>query len=228
MEIDVIILSYAKNDSIVEMNNNCINSINNSSNENTFKIILVETNKEKTFTYPQGNVTVIQPDEEFNYNRFLNIGLQYCKNEWVLISNNDTIYHKNFVEEMLKANEFDKELVSMSPMDDKWHVHRNNFNTSFDIHYGHRTSYEIAGWSILVKKEVLDKINGFDEQFKFWYQDNDYALTLLHNKIKHALITKSKVSHLLSQSHDFIEQSKKFEMTDGLMRNFANKWNNKK
>jgi len=226
MEIDVIILSYAKNDSIIEMNNNCINSINNSSNENTFKIILVETNKEKTFTYPQGNVTVIQPNEEFNYNRFLNIGLQFCKNEWVLISNNDTIYHKGFIEEMLKSYEQDNELLSMSPMDDSWHRHQ-IFNKDIPVHYGHRTSYEIAGWSILVKKEVLNKINGFDEQFTFWYQDNDYALTLQHNKIKHGLVTKSKVTHLLSQSHNFIEQSKKFEMTDGLIRNLANKWNKK-
>jgi GT2 family glycosyltransferase len=224
MEIDVIILSYAKEDSIVNMNNQCIDSINDSTTEHKFNIILVETESTKTYKYYQDNVTVIQPNEEFNYNRFLNIALQHCKNEWVLISNNDTIYYKNFVDEMLRANEFDKELLSMSPMDDEWYIHKKNFDKTIDIHYGYRTSYEITGWSILVKKEVLDRINGFDEQFKFWYQDNDYALTLLHNKIKHALITRSKVSHLLSKSHDFIERSKRFEMTDGMMRNFTNKW----
>jgi GT2 family glycosyltransferase len=75
-------------------------------------------------------------------------------------------------------------------------------------------------------KSVLNKIGDFDEEFKFWYQDDDYAKTLLKNKIKHALITKSKVTHLLSKSHDFIEDSKKFEMTNGLGVKFNKKWFN--
>lgn len=225
MIVDVIILSYAKEDSVIFMNNECIDSINNSTTEHKFNIILIETESTKTYEYRQDNVTVIQPNEEFNYNKFLNIGLKYCNNDWVLISNNDTIYHRWFLEKLLEANEQDNELLSMSPMDDSWHRHA-IFNKDFDIHYGHRTSYEIAGWSILINKSVLNRIGDFDEEFKFWYQDNDYANTLLSNNIKHALITKSKVTHLLSKSHKFIERSKKFEMTDGLGVKFNKKWNN--
>lgn len=224
MEIDVIILSYVKNDSVLKMNNECIDSINNSTKNHTFKIYLIETNKDRKFEYSQDNVVVIQPDEEFNYNRFLNIGLEYCKNEWVLISNNDTIYHENFIDKMIEANEFDKDLLSMSPMDDKWHTHE-KLDKNIKIYYGFRTSYEVTGWSILVKRSVIDQIGGFDEKFKFWYQDNDYAMTLIKHKIKHALITDSKVTHLLSRSHDFIEKSKKHEMTDGLIHEMMNKWN---
>lgn len=224
MEIDVIILSYVKNDSVLKMNNECIDSINNSTKNHTFKIYLIETNKDRKFEYSQDNVVVIQPDEEFNYNRFLNIGLEYCKNEWVLISNNDTIYHENFIDKMIEANEFDKDLLSMSPIDDSWFRH-NEFNRNIKIYYGFRTSYEIAGWSILVKRSVIDQIGGFDEKFKFWYQDNDYAMTLIQHKIKHALITDSKVTHLLSKSHHFIESTKKHEMTDGLIHEMIKKWN---
>jgi hypothetical protein len=43
MEVDVIILSYAKNNSIVEMNDNCINSLNGSTDEHTFNILLIDT-----------------------------------------------------------------------------------------------------------------------------------------------------------------------------------------
>lgn len=225
MIVDVIILSYAKEDSVIFMNNECIDSINNSTTEHKFNIILIETESTKTYEYRQDNVTVIQPNEEFNYNKFLNIGLKYCNNDWVLISNNDTIYHRWFLEKLLEANEQDNELLSMSPMDDSWHRHA-IFNKDFDIHYGHRTSYEIAGWSILINKSVLNRIGDFDEEFKFWYQDNDYANTLLSNNIKHALITKSKVTHLLSKSHKFIDRGKKFEMTDGLGVKFNKKWNN--
>jgi GT2 family glycosyltransferase len=227
MTVDVIILSYAKNDSIIEMNNNCINSINNSSKFHSFNIYLIETKSDQQFNYQQDNVTVIQPNEEFNYNRFLNIGLEYCNNEWVLISNNDTIYHPNFLEEMLIANKFDESLLSMSPMDDDWHVHK-TMNKIYTIHYGYRTSYELTGWSIFVKRDVLKQIGGFDEQFKFWYQDNDYAETLNKFNIKHGLVTKSKVTHLLSKSHDLIENNKVQHMTNGMGYVYSNKWKSKK
>jgi len=223
MIIDVIILSYAKNDDIIKMNNDCINSLNDSTNEHTFNILLIETELEKKYEYDQPNVKVIQPGIEFNYNKFLNIGLKECKNDWLLISNNDTIYHKNFLEEMFKANVEDNEILSMSPMDDEWHIHMLLDKTK-KIHYGYRTSYEVAGWSILLNKSVIEKIGEFDEQFTFWYQDTDYANSLQINGIKHALITDSKVTHLLSRSHKLIESEKIFEMTDGLGIKFKNKW----
>lgn len=223
MTIDVIILSYAKNDSIIEMNNNCINSLNSSSDLHKFNILLIETESTKEYKYPQENVKVIQPGVEFNYNKFLNIGFKLCNNDWVLISNNDTIYHKNFLENMFDANQIDDKILSMSPMDDSWHRHK-LFDKSNKIYYGYRTSYEVAGWSILVHKSVIERIGGFDEQFTFWYQDNDYANSLIQNEIKHALITNSKVTHLLSRSHGLIEQEKKYEMTDGLGIKFINKW----
>lgn len=224
MIVDVIILSYAKNDTIIKMNNDCINSLNSSTEKHKFNIFLIETEPTKEYKYVQENVKVIQPRIEFNYNKFLNIGFKECSNDWVLISNNDTIYHKNFLEELLNANENDNEILSMSPMDDTWHRHA-IFNKNIKIHYGYRTSYEVAGWSILVNKSVIDKIGGFDEQFTFWYQDNDYANSLQVNGIKHALITDSKVTHLLSRSHGLIEEEKKYSMTDGLGVTFFNKWN---
>lgn len=223
MIVDVIILSYVKDGSILKMNNDCINSLNSSSEDIKFNILLIETDWINEYKYTQPNVKVIQPKEEFNYNKFLNIGLKECKNDWVLISNNDTIYHKNFLEEMMVAHNHDNQILSMSPMDDDWHRHQ-TFDKKSDIYYGYRTSYEVAGWSILVHKSAIQTIGGFDEQFTFWYQDNDYAHSLMKNNIKHALITKSKVTHLLSKSHGFLEGRKKYEMTDGLGHVFMNKW----
>lgn len=223
MVVDVIILSYVKDDSILKMNNDCIDSLNSSSENIKFNILLIETDWINEYKYDQPNVKVIQPKEEFNYNKFLNIGLKECKNDWVLISNNDTIYHKNFLEEMMVVHNHDNQILSMSPMDDDWHRHQ-TFDKKSDIYYGYRTSYEVAGWSILVHKSAIQTIGGFDEQFTFWYQDNDYAHSLMKNNIKHALITKSKVTHLLSKSHGFLEGRKKYEMTDGLGHVFMNKW----
>ena len=85
MTIDVIILSYAKNDEIVQMNIDCINSLLDSTNTYSFNFIIVETEKDKLFNYPVENIKIIQPNESFNYNKFLNFGLDFCENSWVLI-----------------------------------------------------------------------------------------------------------------------------------------------
>lgn len=223
MEIDVIILSFTQNEKIFNMTNDCINSINESSEEHSFNIILVETDKSGTFKYEQENVTTIIPNEEFNYNKFLNIGLKECKNEWILISNNDTVYHDKWFEKMLDAHNIDNEILSLSPFDNTWHIH-SRFDKNIPIHYGHRVSYELTGWSILMNKKVLDIIGEFDEEFKFWYQDNDYSQNLLKHGIKHALITNSWVTHLLSRSHELIEDNEKHNMTNGLNSVFIKKW----
>lgn len=224
MNIDVIILSYAKDESYENMNRDCMKSICDSTDSHEFHFYLVETNSEKEFSYPDiKNCSIIQPNEEFNYNRFLNIALKHCKNEWVLITNNDTIYHTHFIEHMLNAHNYDPQILSMSAMDDEWHCHK-TFPKEIQIWYGYRTSYEVAGWSIFVKREVLDQINGFDENFKFICQDNDYALTIQTHGIKHALITNAKVTHLLSKSWQLITDEKLPSMNDEMHVQLRNKW----
>jgi len=223
MIIDVIILSYAKNDEIHQMNLNCLESITKSTNKYKFNFIIVETENNKKYEYPYNNLQIIYPDESFNYNRFLNFGLEQCKNDWMLITNNDTIYHKNFLETMFEFNKLDNEILSMSPMDDDWHCHK-IFDIDIPIHYGYGVPFHITGWSILLHKSVIEKIGIFDENFDFWYQDNDYAANLITNNIKHALITDSKITHLTSKSHDLIDNEKKYNMTEGSVIKFENKW----
>lgn len=224
MEIDVILLSYTKNDNIFSMTKRCIESIINSEKKYKFNIILVETEKSGKYTYNFEEVKTIVPNEEFNYNKFLNIGLEYCKNEWILISNNDTEYVGGWLTEMLKQYSKDNELISMSPYCPIWHVHKNNFKEKKEIFYGYRTSYELTGWSILINKKVIDIIGNFDEQFSFWYQDNDYSMNLKKYNVKHALIKKATVLHYLSKSHVLVDPQKQNQMTHGLNKNFNEKW----
>lgn len=224
MKIDVILLSYTKNDNIFNMTKRCIESIINSEKEYKFNIILVETEKSGKYTYDFKEVKTIVPNEEFNYNKFLNIGLKYCKNEWILISNNDTEYVGGWLTEMLKQHSKDNELISMSPYCPIWHVHKNNFKEKKEIFYGYRTSYELTGWSILINKKVIDIIGNFDEQFSFWYQDNDYSMNLQKYNVKHALIKKATVLHHLSKSHALVDPQKQNQMTHGLNKNFNEKW----
>jgi len=223
MKIDVVILSYAKNESIIDMNNNCINSINNSSEEHTFNIFLIETESSKEFVYSQKNVTVIQPNVEFAYNKFLNIGLNQCTTDWMLISNNDVVYEKYFIDNMLKAHQSNPQILSMSPIDDTWDYQK-HFNRTVPIHYGYKVQHHLVGWSIFIHKKVLETIGMFDENYTFWYQDNDYSNMLNKYKITHALITNSKVKHLLSVSNHMLKNWN--EMVRDSEIYFIKKWKN--
>jgi GT2 family glycosyltransferase len=223
MEVDVIILSYTKNDEYYDMTKKCIESILNSEEEHTFNIIVMESDKTGNYIYDYGEVKTIVPNEEFNYNRFLNIGLEHCNNEWILISNNDTEYHSKWFSQMYKEWEKDNELLSMSPFCPIWEKHK-GFTGGESVFPGYRVTYEITGWSILMNKKVVEVMGKFDEDFVFSYQDDDYSMTLQKHNIKHALIRNSVVIHRVSKSHDLVDHVKKFSMTHGQANTFFNKW----
>ena len=213
VNIDVIILSNTVSLKHANVLRDTVNSVrDNPKNKFKFNIIVVESNKQlnsnielKKIT-DSLDVTFIIPKQKFHYNLFLNIGLRNCKGDFVLISNNDVIYSKNWFEEMYKHFEQDKELMSACPIDRQWHRHSQQiFPGDKEIYYGYRTSYELTGWCFVLRKEVFDIIGCFDEKFKFYYQDNDVSCLLNLFDIKHGLVTTSHAHHLLSQSHDIVE-----------------------
>lgn len=89
---------------------------------------------------------------------------------------------------------------------------------------GYTVSCHVCGWFILTNKDVINEIGGFfDENFKFWYQDDDYSKTLQSKSIPHFLVKNSIIYHKLSKSHNLL-RDKHFEYTDGMLTTFTKKW----
>lgn len=226
MIIDVIILTNTKDKSFLDMTNQCIDTLVSSSSH-TFNIFVFESNKNaKTegLIYKQEQVKTIVPDEPFNFNRFYNIGLGMCKNEYVLLLNNDLIFEKNSVDNMLRAFEIDSELYSVSPWEPN--CHKGKHKKPEAIIYGYKIKWHVCGWAIMAKRSLYDIIGMYDENFKFWYQDNDYAENLKLHKIKHALVRDAVVVHLEEQSHKTIKRGESDEFKGKLKEVFENKWKN--
>lgn len=224
MEIDAIILSKTSDMSHYGLTCRTINSLKSSSDWNG-NIIVVESEKElgfkqNGFSYP--NCNVLFPEEEFNYNRFLNLGIKESESEWIMICNNDLFFTKDWFTNIRKTIENNPTIQSFSPKAPTWHLH-NSFNDS-DLIPGYIVSAHVCGWCILVHRDVISKCNLFDETFKFWYQDNDYAMSLKSKGVIHALDCSSKVYHMVSGSHDILNKSQ--EMTHGQQQNYINKWKN--
>jgi GT2 family glycosyltransferase len=195
MSLSVIILSKTITDKIFNTTMNCIKSLQESENFNNgnLEILLIESNANysEKFSYPK-EVKVIVPKEGFGFHKFLNIGIKVAKNEFVALCNNDLIFHENWFTEILKVAKQREDILSFSPIDPRKEINR--FKDSYVE--GYKVTQHIKGWCLVCKKELFDISGLLDEKFKFYYSDNDYALSLIYNNIKHVVVSNSHVSHL--------------------------------
>ena len=195
--VDVIILSYCINKKIYEMNVNCLNSLLNSESDYNFNVLLIESNKkvlQSDWIYSQfPQVNLIIPQEPFNYNKFLNIGLTHSRNEFIAFCNNDLLFENGWFNSIHKAMEKTNGL-SFCPIN----PYSNDAIKYKDggIKKGYRVRNEFVGWCYVVKKELFNRIPLHDERFDFYFQDNDFAMTLRKYDIPHYLVPESHVVHL--------------------------------
>ena len=206
MNIDCVMLSYTKDSAYRDMTQRCIDSLLNSTSR-TVDIYLVETSSDSV-EY-SGCKLIIQPNVKFGYNKFLNIGFSHTKNPYILISNNDVIYHEQCLDILVDTLQ-QSSLTSVSPRCPEFSVHKAYTDATFSL--GFQTSFQLCGWSLLLKKEMLDKIYPLDEAFEFEYQDNDMALHMQALGGHHALVGRAKATHLLNQSHRLLPSEEISEM----------------
>ena len=197
MKLSVIILAISTTKELFQMTSNCINSLIASEENIHMEVLVIESNKEyfeSNFKYPDF-VKVIIPQEQFNFHRFLNIGIQHATGDFIALCNNDLIFHQNWLSEILKIANLHPKILSFSP--------NGNINTKsqqIEFQIGYKVMQQIKGWCIVVRPNIFKKIGILDETFSFYYADNDYGMTLKYYNIKHALVFNSYVEHLEKKS----------------------------
>ena len=78
-KLSVIILSYAIDEDIYEMNCNALKSLFESESwTNDLQVLLIESKKDCAYTYPFPNVQALIPNEEFGFHKFFNIGINHA------------------------------------------------------------------------------------------------------------------------------------------------------
>ena len=200
IEIDVIIPSKT-NDETAPMLFYCMNTLRLAEDDIHFNIIVIESDRDM----PLGQNATIKFDlPKFNYNHALNQGIAIAKNEWVILANNDLLFTKNFMTEIINVNELHPEIKSFSPWNAMYSWHQRIFPTAEAIMEGYRIGHEMAGWCIVAKRSIFDTI-ALNESVEFWFSDNVYADKLQRYNIRHALVRDSIVNHLVSQTHSVTE-----------------------
>ena len=212
-EVDVVMLAWSKNPEIQKMTQEAIDSLHASSSRHKFNVYVMETNRE-WMSY--NGATVIHPKEKFNYNTYINIGVKLCKTRFVVMANNDLVFHPGWFEAIARMN-----CDSASPITPNWPVHQQFENK---IAYGYKAGLTVCGWCIVAKKATLDAIGPLDEKFDFWYQDCDYSVQLSNRRLRHVLVGNSKVTHLGSKSHELFDDEERKKRTIGLHPVFKEKY----
>ena len=190
-EVDMVILSWAKNDELKTVTEDGIRTCIISDPDVKFNFYIVETNSDVAYDFP--NTQTIYPSSNFGYHKFMNIGVREGKSKYVCICNNDLTYEKGWASSIIQLMEDNPQVKSASPWcpqtqgDNKDHIGR--------VYQGHRVRGELAGWCIFQQRDVYDTIGQLHEGVDFWFSDNIYSDQLRINNIPHVLVPHSVVNH---------------------------------
>jgi GT2 family glycosyltransferase len=200
--ISVIILSNTLDEEIYQINVNCIRSLLESENweiHGGLEILLIESNRNHSFVYDK-SVKVLMPEEPFNFNRFLNIGVRQSSGEFIALCNNDILFSPGWFTEILKVEEKNTRLLCFSPVDRNYPAMSYDvFPEEKDYYIGWNNQQHFAAWCFIVKRNIFSITGKFDETFNFYSADDDFLLTLRKNALDNALVTHSHVKHLSGQ-----------------------------
>jgi len=230
--LDVVIISWARNEELHKVTKEGLDSLFNSENEHiAFHAFVVESNPRISYDEynalgPLHTSTTIHPTDEFGYHRYLNLGRKAGKSPYVALCNSDLAYERGWASEIIKAMAQHQNALSASPWcrltlgDNKPHIGKS--------YQGYRIRQELAGWCIVQQRKIYDLIGELDERFKFWYCDDDYALELKTRGIPHILVPSAVVNHhnnhRVGKTAETLSLREQDEITFAQRRVFSEKW----
>ncbi|QGJ92084.1 glycosyltransferase [Gordonia phage Keelan] len=185
--VDVVILSNAQSTYLQRMTQQAIDTCRAGANSLPVNVIVVEQNPSARYK----GATVVPNWNEFNYNQFGNIGAAQGNAPWIVLANNDLIFHDGWLHELLAA---DHPIVSpISPKDVRQQDVKGN-------EVGNQVGRHLSGWCFMISRELWSAIGGFDERVSFWGSDDVVVEQVLAQGFSPMLVPTSVVEHLGSQT----------------------------
>ena len=131
--------------------------------------------------------------------------------EFVIGPNNDLVIQPNCIQTLLKEFQTNSGISSISPIDRNWHRHTKMYlPLDNKLYYGYEVSLHMFGCIFACRRSVFSKIGFLDEKFYFFYQDNDYAMSLERCELLHGVHTGALVKHQSGNSNKNAEDRLKY------------------
>ena len=216
----------------------CIESLENNTTYKNWEIIIIDNNSTKNKTkeyYKSLPYKIISFSEPFNFSKMNNLAVKHAKGELLLFLNDDTqIINPESLEEMVglssqkdigavgaKLVHADKTIqhagiaflnsgAGFHPFQ-RIHESKGGYHNLINVT---RECSAVTGACLLVKKEIFDQINQFDEDFDLYYGDADLCLKIIkagynvlynpHAKLLHEgsySIQKQTYMHFAIENH---------------------------
>ena len=181
-KVSIIIVNYNGK----ELLQKCLDSLLKVNYDN-FEIILVDNNSTDgtvefiTKNYP--SLIIIKLDSNKGFAEPNNVAAKISKGKYLLFLNNDTVVTPNFIFEMVKVMETDKKIAvcqSLLLKPDGSVDSSGDFIDHLGVVYNSKTKIDeirevssARGASMLVRSDIFEKLDGFDQKFFITFEDVD-------------------------------------------------------
>ena len=235
----IIILTYNN----LDKTRDCIESIRKYTDKDSYEIIVVDNNSTddtKLFLEEQDDIKVIFNESNVGFPMGCNIGIANAEETYdILLLNNDTIVTKNWLSNLKKCLYSDEKIGAVGAVSNNGanlqgvDFTYNNFDEMQNLASKNNISdvkkWEekvcLIGYCLLIKREVMDQLNGLDEGYTPGYiEDNDLSLNIIKLGYRLMLCHDSFIHHYLGTS--FRKDEDKFNKI--ILKNrdyFEKKWN---
>ncbi|MCX7817050.1 MAG: glycosyltransferase [Syntrophales bacterium] len=205
-----------------------------------------KTNKNKCTTQDTikflSNIKIIENGKNLGFAEGNNRGIAVSNGEFIVIINNDVVVTPGWLEKMIEAIDWSENLGIAGPLTNfvsgpqmvrsvKYNTKTleglNEFSEQIAKTYdGHSEIFwRVVGFCMLIKREVINKIGGFDTRFRIGnFEDDDFSLRANIAGFKSVIVGDCFVHHFGSRT--FKESGINYSET--LLENwkvFKKKWN---
>ena len=202
--------------------------VDNKSTDNSLEVLNKELEN-------KNNLHIISNGKNGGFAYGNNVGIEYAKKlspEYILLINNDTLVCKDFLSELIKSFEEDKniglttgKILYNDKRENIWYGGGEiDWNKFYGYHYQGNINNEnnkeqgkyitfATGCLMLIKTQVLNEIGNLPEEYFMYYEDVDFCAKLLDKGYKIYYNPKALIYHKVSSA------------TGGEESPFAVKWN---
>ena len=198
----------------------CIASVDDLSSYTHREIVIVDNDSREAATHAYlatcGHRVVAAPGP-FNYSRIINAGVRSTSTPYVVLLNNDAmVLSEDWIECLLElCQQPDIGVVGCKLV----HSDGRLQHTGIGIGYGHLAYNLGVGWPVLrdasavtgacmmVKREVFDLVDGFDESMAIAYNDVDFCLRVRQRGLRVVYTPFAHLKHEESSSRGALDPS---------------------
>lgn len=230
----------------------CINAILTRTTYKNYEIIIVENNSEhaETFAYYDSLrnnkiIRILKYNNAFNYSAINNFAVKSARGNQILLLNNDMeIISPSWIEEMLMfAQQKDVGAVGTMlyyPDNTIQHAgiivgiggvagHSHKHFPRADVGYSSRLSIvqnlsAVTAACIMLRRDVWDAVNGFDEAFTVAFNDVDLCMRIRKAGYLIVWTPYAELYHYESKTRGYEDTPEKQKRFEGEVRRFKQRW----